>query len=134
MQKTTHDTANPGSEDSTGLQTTKPARAAIIPLMPWEIAEKLLPIANGQAVSVEFASDAQFQAWIVANGIPVDEDGIPDWSFDDRCGVIMHALSFGVPLAFVDEKNAETIPNNSEKELSEELLETPKPASQAEGA
>ncbi|SRR6266567_339324 len=104
MQKIIQDTVNPGSEGSDGSQTMK---AAPMSLKPWDIAEKLLPIANGQAVSVEFASDAQFQSWVIQNGIPVDEEGIPEWSFDDRCGVILHALSFGVLLQFADEKNSE---------------------------
>jgi hypothetical protein len=113
MQKTTQDTVNPGKEDSAGLPVTK---AEPMLLRPWEIAEKLLPIENEQAVSVEYASDDQFQAWILANGIPVDEDGIPEWSFDDRCGVIMHALSFGLLLTFADENNS---PKNSDSELLE---------------
>jgi len=91
------------NEASDGSQSTK---AEPISLEPWDIAEKLLPIANGQRVSVEFASDAQFQAWIVAQGIPVDDAGIPDWSFDDRCGVIIYALSCGVSLHFAEADEA----------------------------
>lgn len=105
------------NEASDGLQST---RAEPISLEPWDIAEKLLPIANGQTVSVEFASDAQFQAWIASQGVPVDDAGIPEWSFDDRCGVIMYALSCGIALQFADEKNSETIPeNNSDPDFLE---------------
>src|SRR5258708_21374437 len=92
-------TSDHTNEVSAGLQSTKAER---ISLEPWDIAEKLLPTANGQPVSVEFASDAQFQAWIVAQGVPVDDAGIPDWSFDDRCGVIMYALSCGIALQFAE--------------------------------
>jgi hypothetical protein len=102
MQKTTPDTSSPGNEGKDGLGNTKPVKADPTSLKPWDIAEKLLPIANGQTVSVEFASDAQFQAWIVAQGVPVDDAGIAEWSFDDRCGVIMYALSRGIALQFAE--------------------------------
>jgi uncharacterized protein YdeI (BOF family) len=65
-----------------------------------------LPTTNGQAVSIEFATDAQFQAWIVSQGVPVDENGIDLWSFDDRCGVIMYALEHGIALQFAEESKA----------------------------
>lgn len=113
MQKTTTDTSSPGNEGKVGSGNTKPVKADPTNLKPWDIAEKLLPIANGQQVSVEFASDAQFQAWIVAQGVPVDDAGIAEWSFDDRCGVIMYALSCGLRLQFADEKNSETISENN---------------------
>lgn len=114
-------TSSHTSEVSDGLQNTK---AGSISLEPWDIAEKCLPIENGQRVSVEFATDAQFQAWVVAQHIPVDEQGIAEWSFDDRCGVIMYALANDISLQFADE----TIPNNSEKEFAEELIEDDKDA------
>jgi hypothetical protein len=91
------DTLNHTSEGSDGLQSTK---AETISLEPWDIAEKCLPIENGQPVSVEFATDAQFQTWIVSQGVPVDEQGIAEWSFDDRCGVIMYAVEHGITLQF----------------------------------
>jgi hypothetical protein len=97
------DTLNHTSEGNDGLQSTKADNTS---LEPWDIAEKLLPIENEQAVSVEFATDAQFQAWIAAQGVPVDEQGIAEWSFDDRCGVIMYALEHGLPLQFHDDKSA----------------------------
>ena len=97
-------TSDRTNEVSDGLQST---RAEPISLEPWDIAEKLLPIANGQTVSVEFATDAQFQAWIASQGVPVDDAGIPEWSFDDRCGVIMYALSCGIALQFAGEAASE---------------------------
>ncbi len=110
-------TSDRTNEVSAGLQST---RAESISLEPWDIAEKLLPIANGQPISVELASDAQFQAWIASQGVPVDDAGIAEWSFDDRCGVIMYALSCGIVLQFADENNSETIPeNNSEPDFLE---------------
>ena len=96
-------TSNHTSEASDGLQSMK---VETISLEPWDIAEKCLPIENGQAVSVEFATDAQFQAWIAAQGVPVDENGIAEWSFDDRCGVIMYAVEHGLTLHFVEANEA----------------------------
>jgi hypothetical protein len=93
-------TSNHTNEASDGLQSTK---AEPISLEPWDIAEKCLPIENGPPVSVEFATDAQFQAWVISQHIPVDEQGIAEWSFDDRCGVIMYALANGISLQFASE-------------------------------
>lgn len=94
-----------------GLQNTK-ADNTSLQLEPWEIAEKLLPIVNAQPVSVEFATDAQFQAWISAQGVPVDENGIAEWSFDDRCGVIMYAIEHGLSLQFAEPETTEEINAN----------------------
>lgn len=96
-------TSNPTKEGSDGLQST---RAETTTLEPWDIAELCLPIENGQPVSVEYATDAQFQAWIQAQGVSVDENGVTDWSFDDRCGVIMYALERGITLEFAQERKA----------------------------
>ncbi len=97
-------TSDRTNEVNDGLQSTK---AETISLEPWDIAEKLLPIANGQRISVELASDAQFQAWIASQGVPVDDAGIAEWSFDDRCGVIMYALSCGIALQFAEAASEE---------------------------
>lgn len=90
-------------------------------LKPWEIAAKLLPSESG-LVSVEQASDAEFQAWVVSSGLSdlVDDDGIPEWSFDDRCRLLNFALRKGYALKFVaNENNSNNSPKNSEKELFE---------------
>lgn len=89
-------------------------------MKPWEIAVKLLPSVNGQAVDVEHASDAEFQAWIETSGLSdlVDDDGIAEWSFDDRCRIINFALRKGRKLSFVEgENNSENSANNSGSEL-----------------
>ena len=98
-------TSNLMSEASDGLQNTK-AEHTSPQLEPWDIAEMLLPIENGQPVSVEYATDTQFQVWIAAQGVPVDEQGIAEWSFDDRCGVIMYAVEHGIALHFAEEAKA----------------------------
>jgi hypothetical protein len=91
-------------------------------LKPWEIAVKLLPSANGQTVSVERATDAEFQAWITASGLSdlIDDDGIAEWSFDDRVRVINFVLRKGRLVPFVEgENNSNNSPNNSDSELFE---------------
>lgn len=122
MQETTKDTAKPGNVVASGLQKN-------VGLKPWEIAVKLLPCASGQTVSVEHASDAQFQAWIVASKLDdlIEAGGIEAWSFDDRIRVINFALRSGRSLQFADENNS----NNSEKNTEPELFEGDNPASQA---
>lgn len=99
------DTLNHTSEANDGSQNTK-ADNTSLQLEPWDIAEKLLPIENAQPVSVEFATDEQFQSWIIEQGVPVDENGIAEWSFDDRCGVIMYALDHGLTLQFYEHEAA----------------------------
>jgi hypothetical protein len=86
-------------------------------LRPVEIAVLLLPGGDEQPpVKVMDATDQQFQAFIASAGIPVDEAGITEWSFDDRCGIINHAIRYGVSLPFVDPLANK---NNSESEQKE---------------
>jgi hypothetical protein len=118
-------TSSHGSAVSDGLQSTK---AEAISLEPWDIAVKLLPIENEQPVRIEFATDAQFQAWIVSQGVPVDENGIAEWSFDDRCGVITYALSCGLSLHFAGETLPESIPDNADQGSVEAVFEDDKAA------
>lgn len=101
MQQITNDILEPGSEVEPGLQTMS-SNQDMPQLKPWEIAEKLLPTAKGKPVSVERATDVQFQTWIAEQGIPVDDSGFPEWSFDDRCGVINHCLKYGIQLQFYE--------------------------------
>lgn len=112
MHETTKGTPNHTSAGVGGSQKN----AA---LKPWEIAVKLLPSANDQTVDVEHASDADFQAWIESNGLTdlVDENGIAEWSFDDRCRVINFALRSGRSLIFAGENNSNNSLNNSDQEL-----------------
>lgn len=94
-----------------------------------------------QVTNVAEASDAHFQEWIASHNVPVDDAGIPDWSFDDRLDVICYALDNGLKLTFVDEQNKPyimakinlaTIPKNSESELITELFESDEAAQDAE--
>src|SRR6266568_711866 len=52
-------------------------------LPPWELAAKLLPI-NGGAVKLKDATDSQFQAFVASTGMRIRDNGIAEWSFDDR--------------------------------------------------
>jgi hypothetical protein len=49
--------------------------------------------------------------------LPIDDQGIADWSFDDRCGVINYALRQGVKLRFADDEKQfpEQFGNNSDQ-------------------
>ena len=53
-------------------------------------------IGNEPAVNVASATDEQFQAVIAHAGIPVEDGGIVEWSFDDRLDVLCHALTYGL--------------------------------------
>ena|SRR5579859_5222551 len=121
MQENTKNTAKPGSAGASGLQKN-------VGLKPWEIAVKLLPFASGQAVTVEQATDVEFQLWVLESNLDdlIDENGIAAWSFDDRCRMINHALRSGRVLRFAQNNS-----NNSENNSESELLDSDNTASQA---
>jgi hypothetical protein len=118
------DTSNVGSAKNVGLIPLKRLR-------PFEIATLLIPLQGGELVRVMDATDAQFQGFIKDAGVPVDDQGIVEWSFDDRCGIINHALKYGVALPFVEQNqfanNSQPNKNNSPSEL----LPRPESAPQA---
>lgn len=133
MTTTTTSGSSVGNEAASGLKNTTQPTESLPPhlqgldLEPWDVAEMLLPTENAQTVSVEYASDAVFEAWIVSQGIPVDNDGITEWTFDDRYGVIIYALFNGLTLHFADK----TIPSNSSETIQNtELFEEPQAALQ----
>jgi hypothetical protein len=103
-------------------------------LRPWEIAAKLLPTANGP-IEIEQASDDDFQAWVVANGLPhlIDENGIEEWSFDDRCRIINFAIRRGMPLQFATQTIPDPAGNNSSLRIVSELFVLPKPLPEVDG-
>lgn len=61
-------------------------------LRPWHLAVMLI----GEGIDVEHATDDQFQSFVDACAIPVDAQGIAEWSFDDKLGVIYHAMDQGM--------------------------------------
>src|SRR5579859_3063365 len=125
MQENTKNTAKPGSAGASGLQKN-------VGLKPWEIAVKLLLFASGQAVTVEQATDVEFQLWVLESKLEdlIDENGIAAWSFDDRIRLINFALQQGRNVPFVEQqKNS----NNSENNSDSELFGSDESASQAVG-
>jgi hypothetical protein len=93
-------------------------------LRPWQIAVKLLPSKKGPPVSVETASDEDFQRFITSAGVPIDDSGIAEWSFDDRVGVIRHAIKHGLTLPFVEpKKNSSESEENPKKNTSDKSPE-----------
>lgn len=105
-----NDTLKPTSEAKTGSKLPE--------LEPWDIA--ILPCWEEGNTTVEFATDNQFQAYVLHNAIPHNDNGMPEWSFGDRCGVINFARSLGIVLSPVPNKNNSSI----------ELFEGAKPAMQ----
>lgn len=110
MQKNTNDTSNRTAGGGAGSPKKKALR-------PWEIAVRLFR-SGERVVSVEQASDAEFQAFVDRHHIPVDDAGIAEWSFDDRVRAINFALRSGIELElFEPENNSNNSPNNSFSEL-----------------
>jgi hypothetical protein len=54
---------------------------------------------NGVPTTVEYSSSAEFTAWVKWNGIPFT--GLEEWTFDSKCGIINHALKFGMKLRLI---------------------------------
>ena len=63
---------------------------------PWDIAILPILMREGKPVDVEHSSDKEFQTWVAENNIPVDDDGITEWDFDNKIGVINHAIQHGL--------------------------------------
>lgn len=94
----TNSTPKPMNEGKTGLSDMNPN----MQLDPWDIAELLICKRGEQSISIEFATDDEFDAWVKTNSIPIKENGIAGWTFDDRCRLITHVLTRGGILEFVD--------------------------------
>lgn len=86
-------------------------------LNPRQIAVMLLPTEK-EPVSVEHATDAQFQKFVTACGLAVADDESEEWSFDDRCRLINHGRKYGIDIfAELTQNNSEEKKNNSDQEL-----------------
>lgn len=114
----TSNTQKPTNGGESGLSAMKP-----LELDPWEIADLLICKRGEQLISIEFATDDEFDAWVKTNSIPVAENGITYWSFDDRCRLINHVLANGGVLQFADRtripEQPETNSENSPETASE---------------
>jgi len=49
-------------------------------------------------VSARKCTSEEFNALMVRSGVPFDENGIPDWSLDDRAGIISWANKKGIKI------------------------------------
>lgn len=92
-------TLKPTNEEENGLHDTKVQPE----LDPWEIADLLICKRGEQVVSIEFATDDEFDAWVKTNSIPVEENEITGWTFDDRCRLINYVRTQGGSLEFVSD-------------------------------
>jgi hypothetical protein len=118
MERIMNDISSAGTAKSDG---------SIRRLRPFEIAVLLIPAMNGGMVRVINASDDEFQMFVLTAGLPIDDNGgIAEWSFDDRVGIINHALKHGVALPFVDPNK-----NNSDSEQKTIPEKQPKVAQEA---
>lgn len=105
----TNSTSKPTTEDENGFDATNSSE-----LDPWEIAHLLICKRDEQPIELEFATDDEFDAWVKTNSIPVAENGITGWSFDDRCRLVNYALANSRILAFVD---GTRIPDDPEERI-----------------
>jgi hypothetical protein len=115
MERIMNDISNAANAKSAG---------SIPRLRPYEIATLLIAPGGGRTVRVMDATDDEFQMFVLDAGLPVEEDGIAEWSFDDRCGIINHALKHGIKLPFIENKNnsdseQKTIPEKRPKVAQE---------------
>ncbi len=94
----TNNTSKPTNGEESGSAGTN----NVAQLDPWVIAHLLICKRDEQPVSIEDATDDEFDAWVQAHDIPVKENGIQGWSFDDRCRLVNYAFAHGFSLAFVD--------------------------------
>jgi hypothetical protein len=85
-------------------------------LDPWIVAHLLICKRDEKPVSIEDATDDEFDAWVKTHDIPVKENGIQGWSFDDRCRVVNYALAHGYTLTFVD---GTRIPESTQTDVEE---------------
>ena len=94
----TNNMSNPTSGEESGFADTDSHPQ----LDPWEIAHLLICTRHEQPISIELATDDEFDTWVKTYGIAVKENGITGWSFDDRCRLVNYALAHGYTLTFVD--------------------------------
>jgi hypothetical protein len=94
----TNNTSNLTNGGESGSAGTNSA----LQLDPWIIAHLLICKRDEQPVNIEDATDDEFDAWVNTHDIPVKENGISGWSFDDRCRLVNYALAHGCTLTFAD--------------------------------
>jgi len=96
--RVTNSTSKLTSADKDGFVGTN----SIEELDPWDIADLLICKRGEQLISVEFASDTEFDTWVQSNSVAIKDTGISAWSFDDRCRLVNYVLTQGGMLQFAD--------------------------------
>ena len=94
----TNNMSNHTSGEESGFADTN----RVVQLDPWDIAHLLICTRDEEPISIELATDDEFDAWVKTHAIAVKENGISGWSFDDRCRLVNYALAHGYTLIFVD--------------------------------
>jgi hypothetical protein len=94
----------------------------------------LLPGTSSQVMD---ASDKEFDAFVRASGLQVQDAELIDWTFDDRVRFINYARNrgidpFNVPNTNNSEETQKQFNNNSENELTPELFDGDQIASMAD--
>ena len=110
----TNNTSNLIKEEGSGSADTNSRPQ----LDPWDIAHLQICKRDEQPVNIEDATDDEFDAWVKAHAIPVKENGITGWSFDDRCRLVNYALAHGYMLTFVDGNRIPEPSHTDEEEVS----------------
>src|SRR5689334_9376995 len=96
----TNNTSKPMNGEESGSVDTN----SQLQLDPWIIAHLLICTRDEEPISLEDATDDEFDAWVNTHAISVKENGISGWSFDDRCRLVNFALAHGYTLIFIDGK------------------------------
>jgi hypothetical protein len=110
----TNNTSNRMSGEESGSADTN----SVLQLDPWIVAHLQICKRDEQPVSLEDATDDEFDAWVKTHAIAVKENGIQGWSFDDRCRLVNYALAHGFTLIFVDGKRIPEPTQSDEEEVS----------------
>jgi hypothetical protein len=110
----THNTSKLTNEEETGSADTN----SQLQLDPWDIAHLLMCKRDEQPISIEDATDDEFDSWVKTLDIAVKENGITGWSFDDRCRLVNYALAHGYTLTFVDGTRIPERTQTDEEEMS----------------
>lgn len=111
-----------GNVAKSGLQTFK--RLEALQILPLPIC-----LRNGKAVDVEHATSQEFSAWLRLNKVPFRFTGPEEWNFDRKCGVINHALKFGLRLQLIADPGDVFGMSSG---CLQDVFEWPKPALEAE--
>ena len=103
---------------TSGVESGSAGTNKVAQLDPWDIAHLHICKRDDQPLSLENATDDEFDAWVKTHAIAVKENGISGWSFDDRCRLVNYALAHGYTLTFVDGTRIPEPTHTDEEEVS----------------